>query len=59
MPIVMDLAHTPGVSVRILPHDKGIPNMREKFGPTISAYHPERNLQGIDTDVPWSVSRIY
>jgi len=53
MPIVMDLAHTPGVSVRILPHDKGIPNMREKFGPHyFQLTIPKGTYKGIDTDVP-------
>jgi len=53
MPIVMDLVHTPGVNIRLLPHDKGIPQMREKYG----AYYfqiliPKGTYKGIDHDVP-------
>jgi TRAP transporter TAXI family solute receptor len=53
MPIVMDLVHTPGISVRLLPHDKGIPNMRQKFGPHyFQLTIPKGTYKGIDTDVP-------
>lgn len=53
MPIVMDLVHTPGMNVRLLSHEKGIPNMRQKYGPVYFELPiPKGTYKGIDYDVP-------
>jgi uncharacterized protein len=53
MPIVVDLVHTPGISIRLLAHDKGIPKMREKYGPNyFQLTVPKGTYKGIDYDVP-------
>ncbi len=53
MPIVMDLVHTPGINIRILSHEKGIPNMQEKFGPVYFQLNiPKGTYKGIDYDIP-------
>jgi TRAP transporter TAXI family solute receptor len=53
MPIVMDLVYTPGVNVRLLSHEKGIPPMRQKYGPVYFELPiPKGTYKGIDYDVP-------
>ena len=53
MPIIMDLVHTPGLNVRILSHEKGIPNMRQKYGPVyFELTIPKGTYKSIDYDVP-------
>ncbi|MDO8957033.1 MAG: TAXI family TRAP transporter solute-binding subunit [Deltaproteobacteria bacterium] len=53
MPIVMDLVHTPGMHIRLLAHDKGIPNMRQKYGPYyFQLIIPKGSYKGIDYEVP-------
>lgn len=53
MPVVMDLVHTPGMNVRLLSHEKGIPIMRQKYGPVYFPLTiPKGTYKGIDYDVP-------
>jgi len=53
MPIVMDLVHTPGINIRMLSHEKGIPNMRQKYGPVyFELTIPKGTYKGIDYEVP-------
>ena len=53
MPIVLDLVYTPGMNVRLLSHEKGIPVMQQKFGPHyFQLTIPKGTYKGIDYDVP-------
>ncbi len=53
MPVVMDLVYTPGLGVRLLSHEKGIPVMRQKYGPVyFELTIPKGTYKGIDYDVP-------
>ncbi len=50
---VMDLAATPGISARILPQDKALPVLNQKYGPVYyNAVIPKGTYAGMETDVP-------
>ena len=50
---VMDLAATPGISARILPQDKALPPLIQKYGPVYyNALIPKGTYAGMETDVP-------
>jgi len=50
---VMDLAATPGISARILPQDKALPALIQKYGPVYyNALIPKGTYAGMETDVP-------
>ncbi len=50
---VMDLAATPGFSIRILPQDKALPNLNQKYGPVYyQAVIPKATYMGMEADVP-------
>jgi hypothetical protein len=50
---VMDVAATPGITIRILPQDKALPTLLKKYGPVY--YHaviPKGTYAGMEADVP-------
>ncbi len=50
---VMDLAATPGTSIRLLPQDKALPNLNQKYGPVYyRAVIPKTTYMGMEADVP-------
>jgi TRAP transporter TAXI family solute receptor len=50
---VMDLAATPGISIRLLPQDKALPALLQKYGPVYySAVIPKGTYAGMEADVP-------
>lgn len=50
---VMDVAATPGISIRILPQDKALPALNKKFGPVYyKAIIPKGTYAGMEGDVP-------
>ena len=50
---VMDLAATPGITIRILPQDKSLPTLIKKFGPVYyNAVIPKGTYAGMEADVP-------
>jgi hypothetical protein len=49
---VMDLAATPGISARILPQDKALPALIQKYGPVYyNAVIPKGTYTGMEADV--------
>jgi uncharacterized protein len=52
-PAVMDIAATPGVTIKILPEDKGFPALIQKYGPIYYLTTiPKGTYMGVDVDVP-------
>jgi TRAP transporter TAXI family solute receptor len=50
---VMDLAATPGISARILPQDKALPALIQKYGPVYyNTLIPKGTYAGMEADVP-------
>ncbi len=50
---VMDVAATPGISIRILPQDKALPALIKKYGPVYyNAFIPKGTYAGMEGDVP-------
>ncbi len=50
---VMDLAATPGITIRILPQDKSLPTLIKKYGPVYyNAVIPKGTYAGMEADVP-------
>jgi uncharacterized protein len=50
---VMDIAATPGITIRILPQDKSLPALVKKFGPVYyNAVIPKGTYAGMEADVP-------
>jgi TRAP transporter TAXI family solute receptor len=50
---VMDVAATPGISIRILPQDKALPALIKKYGPVYyDALIPKGTYAGMEGDVP-------
>ncbi len=50
---VMDVAATPGITIRLLPQDKGLPALTEKYGPVYyRAIIPKGSYAGMEADVP-------
>ncbi len=50
---VMDVAATPGISIRILPQDKALPALNKKFGTVYyKAVIPKGTYAGMESDVP-------
>ena len=50
---VMDVAATPGISIRILPQDKALPALIKKYGPVYyNALIPKGTYAGMEGDVP-------
>ncbi len=50
---VMDVAATPGISIRLLPQDKALPRLLQKYGPVYyNAVIPKGTYAGMEADVP-------
>jgi hypothetical protein len=50
---VMDLAATPGITIRILPQDKALPTLLKQYGPVYyNAVIPKGTYAGMEGDVP-------
>jgi TRAP transporter TAXI family solute receptor len=50
---VMDVAATPGIVIRLLPQDKALPNLIQKFGPVYyNAVIPKGTYAGMEGDIP-------
>jgi uncharacterized protein len=50
---VMDVASTPGITIRILPQDKALPALLQKYGPVYYAgVIPKGTYAGMEGDVP-------
>jgi len=50
---VMDLAASPGITIRILPQDKALPTLLKKYGPVYyNAVIPKGTYAGMEVDVP-------
>jgi len=50
---VMDVAATPGISIRLLPQDKALPVLIQKYGPVYyNALIPKGTYAGMEADVP-------
>jgi TRAP transporter TAXI family solute receptor len=59
VPSVMDLAATPGIKVKIVPHDEVIPILKEKYGPVYArGIIPAKSYPGQDIDVPVTIARV-
>jgi TRAP transporter TAXI family solute receptor len=53
---VIDLAATPGIKIKIIPHGDAIPKMREKYGPLyVKGIIPAKTYPGQDVDVEMAV----
>jgi hypothetical protein len=53
---VTDLAATPGIKVKIIPHGDAVPKMREKYGPLyVKGIIPAKTYPGQDVDVEMAV----
>ena len=49
---VLDLALTPGVKMKLIPHPEVVPKLREKYGPIyFKATIPKKTYPGVDYDV--------
>ena len=50
---VMDVAATPGITIKILAQDKALPNLLKKYGPVYyNAVIPKGTYAGMEADVP-------
>jgi len=50
---VMDLAATPGITIRLLPQDKALPKLMPKYGPVYyNEVIPKGTYAGMEADVP-------
>ncbi len=50
---VLDLAATPGIAIRLLPQDKALPRLLQKYGPVYyNALIPKETYPGMEGDVP-------
>jgi TRAP transporter TAXI family solute receptor len=50
---VMDVAATPGISIRLLPQDQALPALVQKYGPVYyNAIIPKGTYAGMEADVP-------
>ena len=59
VPSVMDLAATPGIKVKIVPHDEVIAKMTEKYGPVYArGVIPAKTYPGQDEDVAVTIARV-
>jgi TRAP transporter TAXI family solute receptor len=53
---VTDLGATPGIKIRLIGHDEGVPKMREKYGPLyVKGVIPAKMYPGQDHEIPISV----
>jgi len=53
---VTDLAATPGIKIKIIPHGDAVPKMREKYGPLyVKGVIPAKTYPGQDVDVDMAV----
>ena len=53
---VTDLAATPGIKAKIIPHGDAVPKMREKYGPLyVKGVIPAKTYPGQDADVPITI----
>jgi TRAP transporter TAXI family solute receptor len=53
---VTDLAATPGIKIKIIPHGDAVPKMREKYGPLyVKGIIPAKTYPGQDVDVEMAV----
>jgi TRAP transporter TAXI family solute receptor len=53
---VMDLAATPGIKIKIIPHGDAVAKMREKYGPLyVKGVIPAKTYSGQDVDVDMAV----
>jgi len=53
---VTDLAATPGIKAKIIPHGDAVPKMREKYGPLyVKGIIPAKTYPGQDVDVEMAV----
>jgi len=53
---VTDLAATPGIKIKLIPHGDAVPKMREKYGPIyIKGIIPAKTYPGQDADVEMAV----
>jgi uncharacterized protein len=53
---VMDLGATPGVKLKLIPHDDAVAKMKEKYGPIyVKGQIPAKTYPGQDADVPIAV----
>ncbi len=53
---VTDLGATPGIKIKLIPHDDAVPKMREKYGPLyVKGVIPAKTYPGQDVDVPIAV----
>lgn len=56
---IMDLAATPGIKIKLIPHADAVDKMREKYGPLyVKAVLPAKTYPGQDVDVPDAVTWI-
>jgi hypothetical protein len=50
---VMDVAATPGITIKLLPQDKALPKLVQKYGPVYyNAVIPKGTYAGMEADVP-------
>jgi TRAP transporter TAXI family solute receptor len=55
-PSVVDLASSPGLKIRLIPHGEAVPKMRQKYGPFyVSGIIPANTYPGQKGDVPVAV----
>lgn len=53
---ITDLGATPGIKIKLIPHEDAIPKMRDKYGPLyIRGIIPAKTYPGQDRDVPVAV----
>ncbi len=53
---ITDLGATPGIKIKLIPHDDAVPKMREKYGPLyVKGVIPAKTYPGQDVDVPIAV----
>ena len=56
---ITDVAATPGLKVKIIPHDEVIPRMKEKYGPIYSrGVIPGKTYPGQDQDIAVSIAWV-
>lgn len=53
---ITDLGATPGIKIKLIPHDDAVPKMREKYGPLyVKGIIPAKTYPGQEVDVPIAV----
>lgn len=53
---ITDLGATPGIKLKLIPHDDAVPKMREKYGPLyVKGVIPSKTYPGQEVDVPIAV----